>query len=137
MQFDLHPFASVGEARSWASNEIDAAAGAARARYITVAEGQDATYQAKYADALAFARAGYPEADAAQYPWVQREAEAIRGTLRQAADGIRAVGDPWNMVTGPRIEGLRIAGKRMLVDLGTIGAVVAHTRKVQRELASA
>lgn len=134
MQFDLHPFKSVDEARSWASTEIDSAAGVTRARYITVAQGQDATYQAKYADALAFSRAGYPEEASAQYPWVLKEAEAIRGTLKQAADGIRAVGDPWNMDIGPRIEGLRIGGKRALADQSSIGAVVAHTRKVQREL---
>lgn len=134
MQFDLHPFKTVDEAKSWASTEIDSAAGLTRARYITVAEGQDATYQAKYADALAFSRAGYPEEAASQYPWVQKEAEAIRGTLKQAADGIRAVGDPWNMVIGPSIEGLRIGGKRELADLDSIGAVIAHARKVQREL---
>lgn len=134
MQFDLHPFKSLEDARTWASTEIDAAAGAARARFITVAEGQDATYQAKYADALAFTRAGYPDGAGTQYPWVKKEAEAIGGTLRDAADGIRAVGDPWNMVIGPAIEGVRIAGKRQLANLQDISAVVAHTRNVQREL---
>ena len=45
----------------------------ARARYITIAPGQDATYAAKYADAAAYAAAGYP-ADTSNYPWIEAEA---------------------------------------------------------------
>lgn len=137
MRFDLHPFASIEAAREWARGQIDQAAGAARARYITVTAGQDATYQAKYADALAFARAGYPDEQIALYPWVQAEAEATGTDGRAAADGIKAVGDPWNMVTGPHIESLRIGGKWALDSLPTIGAVVLYTRSVQDQLAAA
>jgi len=134
MRIDVHPFKDIAEAREWARIEIDNAAGAARTRYITVTAGQDATYQAKYADALAFARAGYPEDQVAQYPWVQTEALATGVTPRAAADSIKAVGDPWNMVIGPMIEGLRIGGKTKLDTLATIGAIVAHTRTVRAEL---
>lgn len=134
MRFDIHPFKDVEAAREWARNMIDQSAGAARTRYITVTPGQDATYQAKYADAQAFARAGYPDAALAQYPWVEKEAEATSVTAREAADGIKAVGDPWNMVLGPTIEGLRIGGKTTLPALDTIGAVLAHTREVQSKL---
>lgn len=134
MRFDLHPFKDVEEAREWARNEIDTSAGAARARYITIANGQDATYQAKYADAQAFARAGYPEDQLTHYPWVQSEAEATGVSPKQAADGIKAVGDPWNMVIGPTIEGLRIGGKMKIAQLGSITAIVAEARNVQDAL---
>lgn len=134
MRFDLHPFKDIDAAREWARNEIDRGAGAARSRYITVTAGQDATYQAKYADAQAFARAGYPEDQIDLYPWVQKEAEATNVAPRAAADAIKAVGDPWNMVIGPRIEGLRIGGKKALETLTTIGAVVAQARSAQAQL---
>lgn len=134
MRFDIHPFKDVEAAREWARNMIDQAAGAARTRYITVTPGQDATYQAKYADAQAFARAGYPDADLAQYPWVQKEAEATSVTPRAAADGIKAVGDPWNMVLGPTIEGLRIGGKTTLPALTSFSAILAHAWEVRAQL---
>lgn len=136
MRFDIHPFNGVDEAREWGRNAIDQAAGAARARYITVTHGQDATYQAKYADAQAFARAGYPEEQLADYPWVAKEALVTGATSRDAADGIKAVGAAWNKVRGPAIEGLRIGGKRALDELLEIAAVVAHTRTVMAQLAA-
>ena len=136
MQLDAHPFPNVDAARSWARDQIDAAAGAARGRYITITGGQDATYAAKYADALAFARAGYPADQVHLYPWVQAEAAAISGTPAEAADEIRANGDPWNAMLGPAIESLRIGGKRTLVDLDDVGAVVAHTYQVRAQLAA-
>lgn len=136
MQFDLHPWPNIDAARNWARDQIDASAGAARGRYITITGGQDATYAAKYAEALAFARAGYPEDQVHLYPWIEAEAEAIGGTPSAAADEIRANGDPWNAVLGPKIESLRIGGKRTLVDLDDIGAVVAHTCQVKAQLAA-
>lgn len=134
MRFEVHPFETLEAAREWARNEIDNAAGVARARYITVTAGQDATYQAKYADAQAFARAGYPVDQLAQYPWVKAEADATGVTAQVAADSIKSVGDPWNMLIGPKIEGLRIGGKAALANLTTISAVLAHTRQVQASL---
>ncbi len=136
MRFDIHPFKDIQDAREWARNGIDQAAGAARARYITVTQGQDATYQAKYADAQAFARAGYPAEQIDQYPWVREEAAGTGATPQQAADEIKASGDPWNMVLGPKIEGLRIGGKSALAGLTTIAGVVTHTRQVIAQLES-
>jgi hypothetical protein len=130
MRFDLHPFKDAEAAREWARNIIDQSAGAARARYITVTQGQDATYQAKYAEAQAFARAGYPDDQIDQYPWVREEAAATRVTPRAAADEIKANGDPWNMVLGPKIEGLRIGGKTELPGLNTISSILIHARAV-------
>lgn len=134
MQFNLYPFQTADEARTWAHNEIDAAAGAARARYITVTPGQDATYQAKYADARAFVFAGYPDVNISQYPWVAAEAGATGLSYAEAADGIKAVGDPWNMLLGPGIEGLRIGGKRAVDALTTVSGIVAAARGVVAQL---
>lgn len=134
MRFDVHPFKTLEEALEWARAQIDASAGQARARYITIAAGQDATYQAKYADALAFVRAGYPEDQVDQYPWIKAEASGTNVSPREAADSIKSVGDPWHSVIGPRIEGLRIGGKKNLESLASIGEVVVHTRSVQAML---
>lgn len=131
MRFELHPFKSLDQALAWGREEIDAAAGAARARYLTIAPGQDATYGAKYADALAYWRAGYP-IDVEMYPWVEAEARATNVTAREAADSIRSVGDPWNMIIGPGIEAWRIGGKTALETKRTIAEVVSlvyHTRQ--------
>lgn len=135
MRLDVHPFKDAEAAREWARNQIDQAAGIARARYITVTPGQDATYQAKYADAQAFARAGYPDASIADYPWVKAEADATSSTYTDAANGIKQVGDPWNMQIGPSIEGARIGGKDKLHGLATIPEIVSHAAQVVAQLA--
>lgn len=135
MRFDMHDFASLADAVAWAREEIDKAAGMARARYVTVAPGQDATYSAKYSDALAFIRAGCPADDIAQYPWIKMEAESTGQSYADAAANIKAVGDPWNAVIGPAIEGLRIGGKKQLSVLTNIANVLAHTRMVVDKLA--
>lgn len=137
MRLDLHPFNDIDEARRWACTSIDAAAGAARTRYLTLVSGQDATYQAKYADALAFRRAGYPLGAVEQYPWISQEAAATGVSAQATADGILAAGAPWNVVLGPRIEALRIGGKFTIEGLKTIGEVVSHARQVQLSLSLA
>lgn len=141
MRFDLHPFDTLDAACEWAIAQIDGAAGAARARYITITAGQDATYAAKYADALAFVRAGYPDAQLALYPWVQAEMESMQEvdpgvTSQAAADEIKSTGDPWNFALGPKIEKLRMGGKRKIKTMSSIADVVAHVRRVQAELAN-
>lgn len=135
MRFDLHPFKTLEQALEWGRAEIDAAAGAARARYLTITSGQDATYGAKYADALAFWRAGYPE-NVDMYPWVAAEARATNVTPKEAADGIRAVGDPWNMEIGPSIEAWRIGGKTTIEKKDTIAGIVSHVYHVKASLAA-
>lgn len=129
MQLNVSPFKSPAEALAWARDAIDEAAGAARSRYLTVTPGQDATYSAKYADAKAFALAGYPDAQIDSYPWVKAEAVAMGGTPRAAAEGIKNVGDAWNTYLGPAIEGARIGGKDSLKTLATIPEIVFHARK--------
>ena len=134
MRLDVHPFKDIEAAREWACSSIDASAGVARTRYLTLIAGQDATYQAKYADALAFRRAGYPLASIEQYPWINQEAVATGAGVQDTADRILAAGAPWNVVLGPRIEALRIGGKSTIADLQSIGEVVSHARQVQQAL---
>lgn len=101
-------------ARSMAVARIDAAAGRARARYITTAPGQEATYQTKYAEALAYRANGYP-ADLAGYPYVAGESEPnAPRTATEAADRIIRTGDLWANVIGPQIESTRVNGKDRL-----------------------
>lgn len=134
MRLDIHPFNGIDDARTWGRGLIDAAAGAARTRYLTVATGQDAVYQAKYADALAFMRAGYPASIAEQFPWVYQEAAATGVHIKEMADTILAAGAPWNAVLGPRIEALRMGGKAALGDMDTVARVVSHARAVCQKL---
>lgn len=135
MRLEVHPFKTIDQAREWARAQIDQAAGRARQRYITTVPGQEVTYQAKYADALAFARAGYPEEEVHLYPWVEAERDVLGGTAREAAEFIRLGGDPWNNVIGPQIEKLRRAGKDAADTAPTISGVVAITRQATDALA--
>lgn len=110
------PPPTLAEAQAAALAAIDAEAGAARARYITVAQGQDATYLSKAEDARAYKSAGYPAANVADYPYVQAEAEAVHGPAPTAAqvqavtDNILAIAAAW-AVKGAAIERARISGK--------------------------
>ena len=133
MQLNLHNFATLANAVVWAKDSIDAAAGRARARYLTIASGQDATYSAKYADAKAYITAGYP-ADATNYPWVKAEAAASGLATQQAADRIKQTGDGWAISIGPHIEGTRIGGKDKLAGLTTIADVIASAYETRTTL---
>ena len=135
MQFNLSKFADVAACRTWAADQIDAAAGRARARYLTTVPGQEATYTAKYAQAQAYIAAGYP-ADAAPYPWIAQESLRTGLTHTQAADRIKATGDIWANLVGPAIEGLRIGGKDGLPSLLTIADVLTHEKSVVAALDS-
>ncbi len=113
---DLPP-PTLAEAQASARAAIDAEAGAARARYITVAPGQEATYLMKEAHARSYKTSGYPAADVASYPMVEAEAKAMSGDapsaeqIQASADGIVAQADAW-ITKASQIEQARIAGKR-------------------------
>lgn len=110
------PAPTLSEVVTSAKAIIDAVAGAARARYITVAPGQEATYMLKEAQARAYKSAGYPSATVADYPMVDAEAKAMHGAaptaaqIQSAADGIIAQADAW-IAKAAQIERARIAGK--------------------------
>lgn len=112
-----------------ARRKIDEAAGRARARYITTVPGQDATYSAKYADALRYIADSYPS-DPAPYPWVAAEAAATGLTTTQVADRIQQLGAAWGGVIGPQIEGARLAGKEAIAPMTTRTEIDAHVAAV-------
>ena len=127
MRFDLHPFDGLDEARQWARDEIDKAAGLARGRFITLTPGQDRTYQAKYAEAIAFDGRDSADADKA-FPWIAAEARHAGVSLSAAAERIKRKGDDWNQIYGPRIEAMRVAAKDQLAGLREVGHVVRAAR---------
>ena len=133
MQIDVSPFASLDQARVWAKNTIDAAAGRARGRFVTVIHGQDAVYLAKYNEAISFLRAAGP-VDAALYPWVMAEAVATGLPPLDVAERIKGAGQAWHTDLGPRIEGLRVGGKDKLSQLDTMAGVLGWTRQVCQQL---
>lgn len=121
---------SVGSGRTLAEEKgaalaaIDAAAGAARARYITVTAGQAETYAAKAGCAQAYKDAGYPlPCDAAAYPWIAAEAEATGTTPRARADFILATRDAWT-AKGVEIEAARMGWKAAIEAKATNAEVV-------------
>lgn len=134
MLLEVFPHPTVEECRDWAIDQIDSAAGQARARYLTVAPGQEATYTAKYADAKAYLLAA-DTSDMTLFPWIKQEAERTGMTPQAAAQRIKDLGDYWHFDIGPKIEGLRMAGKDGLAALTTRSQVMAHTKSYRSQLA--
>jgi hypothetical protein len=103
------PSVPLPEYKAQAKKAIDEAAGRARARYITAVPGQEATYQAKAAEADAYVAAGRP-ADTSAYPILTAEAQARGISVSALADLVRATRDQWIQLAAA-IEALRIGGK--------------------------
>ncbi len=124
------PPPTMAEVQAAALAAIDAAAGAARGRYITVATGQEATYMLKESQARAYAAAGYPAASVATYPMVRAEAYAVYGPAPTAAetmaacDAIIAQADAW-IDKAAAIEQARIGGKRTVTGATDLAGVDA------------
>lgn len=122
----------IADIKAAALAAIDAAAGKARARYITAAPGQEATYQAKSVEAESYIAAGRP-ADATPYPILYAEA-AVRGiSVSDMADMVIALRDQWTAMAA-QIEAQRIKGK-LAVDAATasddrVGIDAARTAAV-------
>lgn len=87
--------------------QIDAAAGAARLRYITDVAGQQAVYLLK----LEEARAYLASLSASDAPHVVSEAAATGASPLEVASAIVARADLWNSQLSPAIEGARLGGK--------------------------
>lgn len=108
--------------------DIDSAAGAARLRYITDVAGQQATYIAKAAEAQAYIDAGgVPGA------YLQAEADAMGGTLLEAAQSIVVTSNLWGEVVGPAIEKARRIGK---IDVGNAATLAQVAARRQASLAN-
>ncbi len=98
---------SLDDVKAAALSAIDAEAGAARARYITVAPGQEATYILKAQQAAAFKAGGY----SGPVPGlVQAEMDATGATAQAAADDILAQEAAW-AYKAAQIESARRRGK--------------------------
>lgn len=125
------------DAKLAAYRAIDDAAGAARARYLTISYGQEATYLLKAADAEKYRDAGYPDVSINQYPWVKAKARSTAATpgateYQGAADEILATRDAW-LTIGTEIERLREAGKhdvQFALDNAEVDAITAATVSV-------
>lgn len=100
---------SIEEVKKAALSAIDFEAGKARARYMTVAPGQEATYQLKVEEASAYIAAGRP-ADTTAYPMLVSEASARGMSVSQLADIIVATRARWVQLAA-MIEAQRVSGK--------------------------
>lgn len=110
----------LAQMKSRAMVEIDAAAEAARRRFITTGAGQAMEYMATEAEARAF-DAGGP----GPFPFLQAEADALGGdaTLSQVSAAVLAQVVAWR-AAGAEIKRLRRAAK-MAIDAAETPADVA------------
>ncbi len=109
-----------------AKRQVDAAAGRARARYITVVPGQSETYTAKALEAERYIADGAPT-DLTGYPLISAEMAAFGYTSgTQAANAILAMRAQWLQV-GAQIERIRLKAKRD-IDAATDVATIASVR---------
>lgn len=103
--------AALAAAKTLAVARANAEAGAARARFITTAIGQEGTYLDKAAEAEAFVADPAPSAE--RYPYLYAEAEATGTPVETVAATVRLTALGWRAINA-RIEGLRKgAGKRI------------------------
>ena len=133
------PLPSLADFRNSAHAAIDAAAGSARALYITTANGQESTYLLKAADADRYKAAGYPFAQIASYPWVLAKARSTvaapaAADYQAAADLIIATRDAW-VVKGAAIEEARERGKAAVAAAVDVAGVETARAAADAELA--
>lgn len=116
---------SIGVYRALAIQEIDQAAGEARARRISGITGQDMVYAEKLAQAQGYAIAHAADAGAAVPGYVAAEMAATGGTALQAAQAIMAAAEAFHSGPGPQIEHARRAGKLAVQAATTAEGVAA------------
>lgn len=103
---------------------IDAAAGRARARYITISPGQEATYLRKVQQAESWQAAGFVGSAPS---FVQAEIDATGQTGQQAVAAILAQQAAWD-VKGGQIESARRTAKVAVVAwVGSVPDLIAAT----------
>ena len=112
-------------AKAAAAAEVDAAAEAARLRFITPGAGQSLEYAATEAEARAFVAAN-GAGDPDDWPWINAERLAAGGaaTMAQVAQQVLALADAWR-ATGAEIKRVRRAAKLQVEAATTIAAVRA------------
>lgn len=90
---------------------VNAAAGRARARYLTDIAGQDIVYAAKEQQARAYRATvvlGVPTGQPGAY--LAAEAAATNRAALAVADSVISAATTWSTQTGPAIEGARMRG---------------------------
>lgn len=117
---------TLDEVKSYAKARVDIKAEQARAKYLTAAPLQSATYVEKAREAREFKAAGYPPApfNPVTWPYVDAEMRAASDATPQAAcDRILAEAVQYAQVKGAAIEYERRAGK-IAVDAGAAEAAI-------------
>ena len=120
------PDLTLAERKTAAKKRIDAKAEQVRAKYLTAAPLQSATYVEKAREAREFKAAGYPSAPfaPATWPYVDAEMRAVGDTTPTAAcDRILAEAAQYAQVKGAAIEYERRHGKIAVDAAGTSAAV--------------
>jgi hypothetical protein len=107
--------------------EIDAQAGRLRATYITAVAGQAETYQAKHAEASAWAAATAEQRAAGDWPWLTADSTALAITLDAAAENILDTAAAWTNA-GTAIETARLGAKRAIRAATTQRAAAINLR---------
>lgn len=116
-----NPPPTLSQSIASALTDIDADAGKARARYITIAPGQEATYLLKAQQAVAFKAAGYT----GPVPGlVQAEIDATGATATVATDAILTQQAAWE-AKAAQIESARRTGKVHVASATNVAAVKA------------
>jgi hypothetical protein len=109
--------------------QVDAAAEAARQRFLTPGAGQALEYQATETEAHDYAAAGYPTFDAALWPFLAAELAALAeagqpSTAEAVADQVLAQSTAWRAV-GAAIKQLRRTAKLAIAAAETATAARA------------
>lgn len=118
---------ALDKEKGLAKQLIDDCAGEARARYITVAPGQDAVYIKKEQQSQAYKDAGYP-VDETGYELVTAQKNADSTTATVAADYILATAASWKTIAA-NIEELRISYKNQIGAAVDVNSVIALRNK--------
>lgn len=113
MQYKQTRFTSLDDAVDQLLNDVDIAAGNARARHITTVQGQEAVYTEKMRQARLYIEEGYPT-DMTGFEMITAEANARETDATEAADFIKVTADNWNNILSPQIEQLRVGTKNKL-----------------------
>lgn len=116
------PAAELAAAQAAALTAIDIAAGAERAKYITVTPGQDMTYLEKVTQAKAFQADGAPTAE--KYPLVYGEVPVTAADAAGVAAVFLANYASWQQI-GAAIEKVRLTAKKAVTAAATADAVTA------------
>lgn len=108
-------------AKKKAKSEIDKKTGEVRLSYITVIPGQEMTYQEKERQASEYLSIT-PRPDEIGYPALTEEIGVTGATAEAVAQAVMTQATAWRYI-GPKIEGLRLKGKKAVSESLTLDEV--------------